>query len=563
MSDYRLLPIGVEDYKEIITNKNAYIDKTLLIKEFWQDGGKVILTPRPRRFGKTLNLSMLKYFFEKTDHNTSNLFEKTNIWADPEYQALQGQFPVIFLTFKNIIADSWELAYIKFANLLAINIEKLLSPIYTSLTFLEKKWYTRLLDETATEADYADSLFYTTVILERFHQKKVIVLIDEYDAPITEAYLNDYYEKMIKFVRSLLSTVLKTNSALEKAFLTGITRTAKEGIFSGLNNLVVRTVLSTKYSDKFGFTQEEVDRLLMSYNLSSKRNEVKDWYDGYVFGNTNIYNPWSLLSYIDEEATFKTYWANTSDNKLIKDIIVNSNKEIKKEIEFLLQNKIIVNKKIDEGVTLPDLKNDGQEPWSFLLFTGYLTAISHTIIDEDYYYTLTIPNTEIVKLYRELIFQALNATISFDKLKKLMMALIAGDRKTVEQYLQGFITDTCSSHDVAKTDLERNVHMFVLGLLAGLSNRYLIQSNRESGDGRYDIMLKPKKPQDPGILIEFKRATKNDLATLTALSQEALKQIKDFNYEAQMRTEGYQGSILCYGIAVCGKHLVVSMETII
>jgi len=567
------IPIGVEDYKEIIDNKSAYIDKTLLIKEFWQDGGKVILTPRPRRFGKTLNLSMLKYFFEKTDQNNANIFENTNIWTDPEFRDLQGQFPVIFLTFKDIKVDSWKEAYEEFINLLTINIEKLLSPIYPSLTPVEQKWYARLVDRSATEADYSDSLLYATVILERHYQKKVIILIDEYDAPIIEAYIKNYYEKMIKFMRSLLSKALKTNSALQKAFLTGITRIAKEDIFSGLNNLSIYTVLNVEYSDKFGFTQKEVDQLLVGYDLVDKKDEIKNWYDGYMFGETNIYNPWSLLNCIKNKGIFKAYWVNTSDNKLVKNIIANSNEKIKKELELLLQNNVIINKEIDEGVTFSDFDNNDQEPWSFLLFTGYLTTTSHTIIDDNYYYTLAIPNKEIEKLYQNLIFQALSTNISFAKLKELFEALITGDKKIVEQYLQEFIAKACSSLDVAKNDLERNIHMFVLGLLAGLSSRYIIQSNRsphlsagtpncESGDGRYDIMLMPRNPHDPGILIEFKRTTEDDNATLATLAQKALEQIKNLNYKTQLKDFGYQGSIFCYGIAVCGKKLIVAMEII-
>jgi len=562
MLQSHLLSIGVEDYKEIIDKKSAYIDKTLLIKEFWQDGGKVILAPRPRRFGKTLNLSMLRYFFEKTKQSTADLFEKTNIWDDPEYHALQGQFPVIFLTFKNAKVNSWELAYAKLAAIISEECKRLL-PSFSieKIDVSDIDIFNRLKVKQASEQELMDSILFLSRLLYEQTGKKAIVLIDEYDTPIINSYLYDYYPKMIEFMYSLLSAALKSNPALEKGFLTGITRIAKEDIFSGLNNLSVRTVLDSKYADKFGFTQEEVDQLLVSYNLIDKKDDIKRWYDGYVFGNTNIYNPWSLLKCIENDGKFDTYWANTSGNDLVKKIITNnSNKEIKKEIELLLQNHTLKDKKIEVNIALSDLNGSSQEPWSLLLFTGYLTAISHTIIDRKDHYTLAIPNEEIEILYKDLIYQALQATISFDKLKKLMEAFIAGDRKTVEQCLQGFIIDTCSSHDVAKTDLERNVHMFVLGLLAGLSNRYLIQSNRESGDGRYDIMLKPKQSQDPGILIEFKRATENDNITLMAKAQEALKQIKDFNYVAQMRTDGYHGPIFCYGIAVCGKHLVVSME---
>jgi len=564
-SSYPPIPIGVDDYKKLIDKKNTYVDKTLLIREFWQDGSEVILISRPRRFGKTLNLSMLKYFFEKTKKNNANLFKNTNIWNEPEYHALQGQFPVIFLTLKDVKVHSWELAYAKLAAIISEECKRLSFNIIAikKISIFDIDIFKRLIMKQASEQELMDSLQFLSRLLYEQIDKKVMILIDEYDAPIINAYLYDYYKKMTHFMRNFLSAGLKSNNNLEKGFLTGITRIAKEDIFSGLNHLSVCTVLDTKYSNKFGFTQEEVDQLLTNYNLIDKKNDVKRWYDGYMFGNTNMYNPWSLLKYIESEGKFDTYWANTSGNDLIKNIITNnSNKETKKEIELLLQNHTLENKKIEVNITLSDLNGSNPEPWSLLLCTGYLTAISHTIIDRKYHYTLAIPNEEIEILYQDLIFQALNAAISFDKLKKLMKAFIAGDRKTVEQCLQGFITDTCSSHDVAKNDLERSIHMFVLGLLAGLSNRYLIQSNRESGDGRYDIMLRPRQSQDPGILIEFKRATGDDNATLAAKAQEALKQIKDFNYEAQMRTEGYHGPILCYGIAVCGKHLVVNMETI-
>ncbi len=561
-NSYPSIPIGVDDYKKLIDNKNFYVDKTFLIKEFWQDGAEVILVPRPRRFGKTLNLSMLRYFFEKTNQDTTYLFKKTNIWNYPEYRAIQAQFPVIFLTFKDIKVDSWELAYEEFASLLAINIEKSLAPIHASLTSVEQNWYARLVNNSATETDYTNSLFYTTIILERYYQKKVIVLIDEYDAPIIGAYLNNYYEKMIRFMDGLLSKVLKSNNALQKGLLTGITLIAKAGIFSGLNHLSVCTVLNNKYSDKFGFTQKEVDTLLTTYNLIDRKDDIKHWYDGYIFGQTNMYNPWSLLSCIEEKGNLKTYWVNTSSNDLITNIIANANQEVKDEIRMLLEGNMLVDKEIDEGVTLRDIDKKNQEPWSFLLFTGYVTAISNVFKNNKYYYTLTLPNLEIAELYKELILTALNTTITFAKLKKLFEAFIIGDKKTVELYLQEFVENSCSSHDVRKDNLEWRIHLFVLGLLAGLSDRYIIQSNRESGDGRYDIMLMPRDSKDPGILIEFKKAKDSEQATLAAAAQEALEQIKALDYGTQLRTFEYHGPIICYGIAAHGKHLVVNMETI-
>jgi len=561
MSDYRSLPIGVDDYKKLIDADSTYVDKTLLIKEFWQDGAEVILAPRPRRFGKTLNLSMLKYFFEKTDQDTARLFKNTKIWADQELRVFQGQYPVIFLTFKGIKVDSWKEAYEEFASLLSINVEKLLAPIYTSLTSSEQKWYTRLIDGNAKKTDYTNSLLYATTILERHYQKKVIVLIDEYDAPIIDAYLNSYYEKMIKFMDGLLSKVLKSNPALQKGFLTGITRIAKEGIFSGLNHLSVWTVLDTKYSDKFGFTQEEVDQLLISYDLADKKNDIKNWYDGYVFGDTHIYNPWSLLKCIENKGDFETYWANTSNNDLIRSLIASSSEAVKKDIELLLQKKEIIDKEIDKNIPLRDIKKNDKALWSLFLFTGYLTATSRTMIDDKYHYTLALPNKEIALLYRELITEALNNSLLSGEITELFTAFMTGDQYKLETLLQEFVVNSCSSLDLPSSDLERSIHMFILGMLVGLSSRYIIRSNRESGHGRYDIMLTPRTPQDPGILIEFKKAkNKKELA---GSAKKALEQIKSKSYVTDMRSCGYHGPIFCYGIAaVPGKYVVVVMEMV-
>jgi len=563
MSHYRPVPIGVEDYKEIIDKKSAYIDKTLLIKEFWQDGGKVILTPRPRRFGKTLNLSMLKYFFEKTDPKNADLFKNTHIWNYSEYRALQGQFPVIFLTFKDIKAKSWELAYEEFIIIISEECKRLSHHIIIEkIDASDIDIFNRLKMKQASEGELIQSLQFVSRLLYEQAEKKVIVLIDEYDAPIINAYLHGYYSEMIKFMDGLLSKVLKSNSALEKGFLTGITRIAKEGIFSGLNHLSVYTILNVEYSDKFGFTQKEVDQLLVGYDLANKRDEIKNWYDGYIFGNTHVYNPWSLLKCVSSKGDFRTYWANTSDNKLVKNILVSANPKVKNEIELLLQGNVIVDKEIDEGVILPDLENDDQEPWSFLLFTGYLTAISHTIIGGRYYYTLATPNQEISYLYQDLVLKALKTVVSFAWLKKLTVAFMVGNKKMVEQYLQEFVIETCSSHDAVKNDPERSFHMLVLGLLAGLSDRYMIKSNRESGHGRYDIMLIPRTSQDSGIVIEFKKAKEKGEAVLMASAKEALEQIKSRSYATEIRSSGYLGPIFCYGIAVYKKHVVVNLETI-
>ncbi len=555
------IPIGVEDYKEIIDKKSAYVDKTFLIQEFWQDGAKVILTPRPRRFGKTLNLSMLKYFFEKTNQDTAYLFKQKNIWNYPEYHHLQGQYPVIFLTFKDIKASSWELAYAEFAGIISEECKRLLfTLVIEKIDIFDIDIFNRLREKKASEQELTQSLQFLSRLLYEQTGKKVIILIDEYDAPIVNSYLNNYYQKMIGFVRNLLSKALKTNSALEKGFLTGITRISQEDIFSGLNHLVVRTVLNTQYSDKFGFTQEEVDQLLANYNLTDKKNEVKYWYDGYVFGQINIYNPWSLLNCIENKGVFQAYWANTSNNDLIRDLIAKSNKDVKDDIELLLQNQVLVNKKIDENISLRDIKNNNQELWGLFLSTGYLTATSHAIIDEDYYYTLAIPNREIAKLYRELIAKAIDQTLQSGQTTALFTALMKEDLYSLTTLLQEFVINSCSYYDLPANDLERSIHLFVLGLLSGLSNRYIIQSNRESGQGRYDIMLMPRQSEDPGILIEFKKSKNDKQKTLATTAKKALQQIKSLDYKVQLKTFEHKGPIFYYGIAAYGKRLVIDME---
>ncbi len=556
------IPIGVDDYKKLIDKGSVYVDKTLLIKEFWEDGSEIVLTPRPRRFGKTLNLSMLKYFFERTKQSNACLFEKTNIWKDPKYRDLQGQYPVISITLKDVKKRNWDDAYKQIIGLLAKEVKRTMAPIYDVLDADQQDMYNALVKKTADSVDYCNSLLFMTEALEAHYGQKTIVLIDEYDTPIIAAYLNDYYVDMVSFVRDLFSAVFKTNSALNRAFLTGITRTAKEGIFSGLNNLAVCSVLSKEYSDKFGFTDNEVNALITQYGLHEHQEDIRSWYNGYTFGKTQIYNPWSVLNCIKAGGDLKPYWVNTSDNELVAKVIAQASDETKKELELLLEGKPITEKVIDEGVILPELDTEDQEPWSFLLFTGYITAIDRISRNDKFLYTLALPNKEIVVLYRDLVLKAISKVFSFAKLKKLFEALITGDVLNVTILLQGYIDNMCSFHDLPKNDMERSVDMFVLGLLAELSYRYIVQSNRESGDGRYDIMLMPRDHNDIGVLLEFKKTERSTQAVLAKAADKALEQIKAHDYKKQRRDFGYQGKILCYGISACGKHIVVKTETI-
>ncbi len=557
--------IGVDDFKKLIDKGSVYVDKTLLVKEFWEDGSEIVLTPRPRRFGKTLNLSMLKYFFERPsnpEEPTAYLFEKTNIWKDPKYQKLQGRYPVISITLKDVKKRKWDDAYEQIIELLSKEVKRTLAPIYNSLDDEQKDRYNTLVKKTASNVEYCNSILFMTEVLEAHYKTKTIVLIDEYDTPIVAAYLNDYYIDMVSFIRDLLSAALKTNPALNRAFLTGITRTAKEGIFSGLNNLAVCTVLSTEYSDKFGFTDNEVDSLIVQYDLKEQQATIRSWYNGYNFGQTQVYNPWSVLNCIKSSGDLKPYWANTSDNGLIKDLIVQAGNKVKDDMELLLAGNMLEDKEIEEGVALSDLARNATSLWSIFLFTGYLTAVKRVFDGKKYLYTLAVPNEEIAILYQQLVTQSINEAMISGEVTDLFKALIVGEVANVSILLQELIGNMCSSHDLPKKNLELSVHMFILGLISGLRNRYIVQSNRESGDGRYDIMLKPRNHNDPGILLEVKKTESKAKAVLEAAADQALQQIKTHDYKKQLRDFGYKGKIICYGIAACGKHIALKMETI-
>ncbi len=566
MSKFLPIPIGIDDFKEIIESKCYYVDKTLLIKEFWVDliGSKVILAPRPRRFGKTLNLSMLQYFFERTENSYAYLFEKTNIWKDVTIPAEQGQWPVIFITFKDVKEKTWQEAFDKIISLLIDEIKRTLKPILTSFDKDNQDTYHAIIQKTASITDYKNSLKFITEMLQKHYQKDVIVLIDEYDTPIISAHLNHYYDDMVNFIRGLLAPALKNNKFLKKAFLTGITRTAKEGIFSGLNNFDLCTILNKSFSDQFGFTQEEVNQILKAYDLSAKSEEIKSWYNGYSFGTQQIYNPWSILKCVKEEGFLDLYWANTSDNALIASLIARTSNPIKDELQKLLVGGEVLDKEIDESVTLKDVKSNPQNIWGLLLFTGYLTTKGFVIENsgmahQKKLYKLTIPNEEIMALYQKLITGAITEAIEYSDILELFSALTTGDTSIFEKLLQEYIRNIASYHDLPKDHVEMSIHLFVLGLLAGLNHRFIIQSNRESGDGRYDIMLMPRTEKDYGVVIEFK---KSPLKTLNQAALKALKQIKKNDYIAQLRTFGYQGKILCYGIATTGKKLIVKLETV-
>lgn len=556
------LPIGKDDYKKVIDEGCIYIDKTLLIKEFWKNASEVTLVTRPRRFGKSIALSMLKYFFEITEKSTAYLFQNSKIWQEEGFKELQGTFPVIHISFKDVKAPTWDKAYQKLKSLLAKEVKRTLKSLINKMDDISRDQYISLINETASETKFGESLLFITEIFKEYLGKNTIILIDEYDSPITHAYLHKYYPEMIGFMRNLLSPALKGNEHLHKGFMTGVVRTAKDGILSGLNNPDIYTLLDAGYSDKFGFTTEEIDQLLTTIHCLDKKKEIQSWYNGYVIGSkheliTKVYNPWSVLNYMKHSCSPETYWANTGNPEILERLIAESGEETQKEFQLLLEGNYLEGKQINQDVILLELDNKKQEPWSFLLFTGYLTAIKHIFQNNKHYYTLAIPNEEIAELYKKLVINALGKTFSSSKLEQLLKALISGNLPSVSKLLKEFVSGMCSSHDLPQPDLERSLHLFVLGLLASLSERYIIKSNLESGDGRYDIFMHPKNNSDTAVVLEFKKGLSPELDNL---AEQALAQIKEKKYTSLVKDFGYKGEIICYGIAVFKKNLAVKME---
>jgi hypothetical protein len=555
------LPIGKDDYKDLIDENSIFIDKTFVIREFWKNASKVTLITRPRRFGKSITLSMMRYFFEKTEKSNAYLFENTKIWREEGFKELQGTYPVIYISFKDVKAKTWNKAYLELKNLLSKEVERTLKPLVSFMNDTHKEKYETLIRETATEVKFGESFLFITEMYQEHLKLNTIILIDEYDAPIVHSYLYGFYDEMVEFMRQLFSKALKGNVNLHKGFMTGVVRTAKDGILSGLNNLDIYTMLDAGYADRFGFTEAEIDDLLTMMNLSGKKEELKSWYNGYAVGAkhgsfTKIYNPWSVLRYIKNDCIPETYWANTGSTELLERLIEESSEEIQREFCLLLEGNSLQNKQINQDVILLDLNKKNIEPWSFLFFAGYLTTESHLFQENEHYYTLKTPNKELAQLYKKLVINAIGKNFSSGKLKELLEALLTGNIYSVNKFLGEFVLSMCSSHDLSQDHLERSLHMFVLGLLASLSERYVIKSNLESGLGRYDIALYPKKTGDLAVIIEFKKG--KDLK-LEKPADQALKQIKSNKYESSLKDFGYKGKVLCYGVATFKKHLIAKM----
>jgi hypothetical protein len=552
------LPIGLSDFKRIIEENYYYVDKSLFIREIIDDPSLVLLILRPRRFGKTLNLSMLRYFFEKTAADTGYLFRDLAIGRQGvEYTGKQGQYPVIYLTFKDVKSDSWEKCLEQMKRVIGEEYRRhnyLLES--TVLDRQEENEYREIINLTVGEVALENSLLKLSVYLERYHRRKTMILIDEYDISIQSGYINGYYPKIINLIRNIFSGAFKDNISLEKGVLTGILRVAKESLFSGLNNLEVCTVLNPEFSGYFGLLEEEVAEILAYYEIASQTEAVKSWYNGYVFGEKTIYNPWSIINYAKNwENGFLPYWVNTSGNDLVKRIITRSGQEVKEDLEQLLRDEGIV-KPIDDNVVFGEIENNPNTIWSFLLCSGYLKYTAKDLADGKWYCRLQIPNQEVKYLYREIISGWFQQSIYHDKLQKMLKALTSADIETFEAIFREFVAKSFSFFDTSREEPEKVYHAFVLGLLVSLRDDYEVKSNRESGYGRYDVMLIPKDLSRRGVIFEFKKVNPVRRESLEEAVAAALKQIDEKKYEQELRERGVK-EILKLGIAFQGKEVLI------
>lgn len=546
----KVLPIGVSDFKEMIDNNYYYIDKSLFIKEIIDIGAKVILLPRPRRFGKSLNLSMLYHFFEKREDQTRYLFKDLKIQKyGSKYMDRQGQHPVINLDLKGTKSHKWSLCLEKFKRAIALEYRRHIYLLDSDqLLDSEKEEYREIISLKADRTAYEFSIENLSRHLHRYYGTKVIILIDEYDEAIQSWYLHEFYEQVVDFMRGLLIRSLKGNPSLEKGILTGILRVAKESIFSGLNNLSVYTLLKPQFDQYFGLLEDEVQEFLNYYDLNDKLGEVRKWYNGYYFGNRTVYNPWSVVKYIENQASPELFWVNTSSNDLIKNIIAKG-VETKEDLEILLKGQATV-KEIYENIIYSEIEDNVDSVWSFLLFSGYLKAEYIETRKGKLICELKIPNREVFYLFEDIVINWFRANMKSRDIELLLNSLISGDIATFEEIFKDLVRTTFSYFDVGGKNPEKFYHAFVLGLLVHLKDTYHVKSNRESGYGRYDVMLIPINKDNLGIIIEFKRVDHEN--NLEESVENALVQIRERNYRARLEEMGVN-DIVEIGIAFFGK----------
>lgn len=570
------IPIGISNFKKLIKENYYFVDKSLLIQEFIEGGAAIVLTPRPRRFGKTLNMSMIRYFFDinmKEEKNivtgeieySRDLFRGLKIEKE-EVMKMQGQFPVINISFNTAKFDNFKDTMSRIKSLMSeIYLEHKYLLESDTLENIEKEEYESIINKTGDRELVATALGNLAKYLYKYFSREVIVLIDEYDVPIQEGYINkgnpthihslgtfeepntrfglSQHDEIVSFERIMFTHVLKDNNYVKKALVTGILRVAKESIFSGLNNLEVNTILGNKYSNKFGFTQEEVDELLTYYNLEEKNIEVREWYNGYIFGKNVIYNPWSVLNYSNEsEEGFIPYWINSSANDLIKRLLLKGDQKIKMELEELIAGKSIT-KAIDENIVMGEVEDSNENLWSFLLLSGYLKTTKKETIRGKRVCELKIPNEEVHIFFENIIEKWFLESMTSEKYQELLRTLTIGDIKSFGALFKGFVINNISYFDVSGKEPENVYHAFVLGMLVSLADTYEVKSNKESGYGRYDVMIIPKDTSKIGIVIEFKKINEFLDDTIEEATEEALKQIEDKKYEHELISRGIKNII--------------------
>ena len=549
------LPIGIDDFKKLRDNDFYYTDKTLFIKELLDKRSEVSLFTRPRRFGKTLELSMLKYFFESVhvpdgcSDDNSSLFKGLKIMdAGERYTRHLGQYPVICISLKSARQPDFEKAFIMLKRQIADEFRRH-KYVTDSLEESDKLRYNLIMNETDEDAQYLDALAFLSRILNEYHKRKVIILMDEYDVPLENAYFKGFYDKMTDFIRSLFESALKTNPNLEFAVITGCLRISKESIFTGLNNLEIISIMNTNYAEYFGFTQEEVESMLSYYGIEEKKEEAKKWYDGYFFGNTEVYNPWSVINYVkaasaDHGAFPKPYWANTSSNSIVRELVERADSSVKQEMEELIAGGTI-EKPVHEDITYDEVYKTEDNLWNFLFFTGYLKKQSERFDGETIYLTLALPNTEVKLIYRNTILDWFNQNIKKKDFSALYRGILQRETDVLEREISKNLMETISFFDYK----EDYYHGFLAGLLK-MMDGYILKSNRESGLGRSDLLLLSPAYEGVAVIMELKIT--DSFAQLNDSARQALCQIKEKKYDAELKLEGYH-TFIYYGISFFKK----------
>ena len=549
------LPIGISDYR-LASTEYYYIDKTMLIKDFLDERPMVSLFTRPRRFGKTLNMDMLRTFFEKTEDDTSIYFKNKKIWACGEdYRKFQGKYPVIFLSFKDVKFNTWEETFKALKDLFAKETSRHIELADNAkLGVYDKKKIEKLMLGEISSIELSNALADLSRVLHEYHGIAPIIIIDEYDTPIQQGHAKGFYDEVVSFMRNLFSGGLKDNKHLSYGFLTGILRVAKESIFSGLNNLTINSILDEKYSDYFGFTTDEIRQIALYYGATDKYDELSAWYDGYKFGNVEIFNPWSVINYFRNNCQARAYWQATGNNDIIGEILEEATKDVYEKLNALMQGDSILTY-VDTGVIYPQVKSNPSSIYSFLLVAGYLKVVKSSVsYNGDFMCEVALPNKEIAFVYNKEILQKLDNIVPQATAISIQEAIYSSNVTALKTYLELLLMQSASSYDTVK---ENFYHGLILGLCATLDNRYYVTSNREAGEGRYDICLCPKDAKMPGILIELKACKDCTGKELKQLSVKALNQINEKKYETELCSRGIS-TIFKYGVAFSGKRVEIT-----